>query len=252
MARTIATSPKVSRGIVASADGRKAPGFARLTSFASRPMCGGSAWLLLPSRNCRLSWSIPMKNAIVWSCLAWLVALPARLPAQKGKEKPTPGDEMIYKYLCAEADKLSKKFLDGAKTLEEWQKKRRRRHQEYMEMLGVWPLPEKTPLKATITATLEHEGIIVDNLHFQSKPGLYVTANLYRPKENDKRARNGKQEKLPTILYVCGHSNRGRDGNKSAYQDHGMWFASNGYNCLVLDSLQLGEIPAVHHGTYGV
>ena len=30
-----------------------------------------------------------------------------------------------------------------------------------------------------------------------------------------------------------------------------MWFASNGYICLIIDSLQLGEIPGIHHGTYG-
>jgi dienelactone hydrolase len=163
--------------------------------------------------------------------------------AQKQPDKPLPGDEMIYKYLCAETDKLSAKFLDGAKTLKEWEQKRPRLHQEYLDMLGLWPLPEKTPLKATVTGTLEHEGVIIDNLHYQSRPGLYVTANLYRPKDPPAK-------RLPAILYVCGHSNRGRDGNKSAFQDHGMWFASNGYVCLIVDTLQLGEIPGVHHGTY--
>jgi hypothetical protein len=51
-------------------------------------------------------------------------------------------------------------------------------------------------------------------------------------------------------LYVCGHSYQGRSGNKTAYQSHGIWFARHGYVCLVLDSLQLGEIGALHHGTY--
>jgi cyanophycinase len=58
--------------------------------------------------------------------------------------------------------------------------------------------------------------------------------------------------KLPAILYVCGHSGRGRDGNKTAFQDHGMWFARNGYVCLIVDTLQLGEIPGKHHGTYNL
>src|SRR4051812_48624973 len=165
------------------------------------------------------------------------------LAAQKQPDKPLPGDEMIEKYLAAETDKLSGKFLDGAKTLEEWQKKRPRLHQELLDMLGLWPLPEKTPLQVKITGSLEHEGVVIDKLHFQSKPGLYVTANLYRPKIPP-----GK--KLPAIVYVCGHSGRGRDGNKSAFQDHGMWFASNGYVCIVLDTLQLGEIAGTHHGTY--
>ena len=39
-----------------------------------------------------------MKGIAAFSILlVWI--LPARLPAQKAKDKPTPGDEMIYKYL---------------------------------------------------------------------------------------------------------------------------------------------------------
>jgi hypothetical protein len=172
------------------------------------------------------------------------------------REEPKPGDVMIEKYLAAETDKLSKKFMDGAKTLEEWQQRRPRLHQEYMDMLGLWPVPEKTPLKATITGTIEAPDFFIDKLHYQSKPGLYVTANLYRPNpdaNHQSRARKRPEAngKYPAVLYICGHSWRGRDGNKSAYQDHGIWFARNGYICLVLDTLQLGEIPGVHHGTYG-
>jgi cephalosporin-C deacetylase-like acetyl esterase len=174
--------------------------------------------------------------------LAFAVTLPAAAQTPD-KDKLKPGDEMINRYLAAETDKLSKKTFDGATTLAEWQKRRPRLREEYLYMLGLAPLPEKTPLKAKVTGTLERDGFIVEKLHFQSRPGLYVTGNLYRPKES--------KGKLPTILYVCGHSNKGRDGNKSAFQDHGMWFASNGYICLIIDSLQLGEIPGVHHGTYG-
>jgi cephalosporin-C deacetylase-like acetyl esterase len=177
---------------------------------------------------------------------ALLVFGPAARPQDKGKgdEKRTPGDEMIEKYLAAETDKLGGKFLDGARTLAEWQQKRPRLQREYYDMLGLAPLPEKTPLHATVTGQVEAHGVVVEKLHFQSRPGLYVTANFYRPREI--------KGKLPAILYVCGHANRGRDGNKSAHQDHGFWFANNGYVCLVLDTLQLGEIPGVHHGTYGV
>ena len=39
-------------------------------------------------------------------------------------------------------------------------------------------------------------------------------------------------------------------GNKTGYQHHGEWFARNGYVCLIIDSLQLGEIPGLHHGTH--
>jgi cephalosporin-C deacetylase-like acetyl esterase len=175
-------------------------------------------------------------------CGLLLLALPAAVPAQA--PAPTEGDKQIDKYLAAETDRLNKRVLNGATTLAEWQQRRPRLRREYYYMLGLWPLPEKTPLHATVTGKTEHDGIIIENLHFQSRPGLYVTANLYRPKE--------VKGKLQTILYLCGHAGRGRDGNKSAYQDQGLWFAHNGYVCLVLDTLQLGEIPGHHHGTYGI
>jgi dienelactone hydrolase len=100
-------------------------------------------------------------------------------------------------------------------------------------------------LNAAVTGTLENGPVVIEKLHYQSRPGLYVTGNLYRPAKPP-------EKKMPAILYVCSHSARGRDGNKTAFQDHGMWFARNGYVCLVVDTLQLGEVKGVHHGTYSL
>jgi dienelactone hydrolase len=168
--------------------------------------------------------------------------VPAAGPAKE--PPPKPGDEMIDKYLAAETARMSRRFLDGAKTRAEWEARLPHLRREYLDMLGLWPLPEKTPLHATVTGTLERGDVLIEKLHFQCRPHLYVTGNLYRPK----KVRN----KLPAVLYVCGHSGRGRDGNKTAFQDHGMWFASNGYVCLIVDTLQLGEVKGVHHGTYNL
>jgi dipeptidyl aminopeptidase/acylaminoacyl peptidase len=151
---------------------------------------------------------------------------------------------MIQEYLSCETQKIHNCFLQDIESAEDWEKLRPKYKQEYLYMLGLWPLPPKTPLKATITGTLRGDGYVVDMLSYQSRPRLYVTANLYRP-TNVKEG-----ERLPAVLYVCGHSRRGRNGNKTAYQSHGIWFARHGYICLMLDSLQLGEIAAVHHGTY--
>lgn len=159
-------------------------------------------------------------------------------------DRENPGDTMIQEYLKAEAEKLEANFLGGIKTREDWERERPRLMGEYFHMLGLSPLPEKTPLKATVTRTLDRGDYFVEMLHFQSRPGLYVTANLYRP------ARVNAGEKLPGILYVCGHSGRGRNGNKTAFQSHGAWFARHGYVCLMVDTLQLGEIAGIHHGTY--
>lgn len=155
-----------------------------------------------------------------------------------------PGDEMIQAYLKSETDKIHARFLRDVKSLDDWNRLRPKYAREYFHMLGLSPMPAKTPLKATVTGTLAGDGYAVDLLHYQSRPGLYVTGNLYRPAG----VKPGKR--LPAVFYVCGHSNRGRNGNKTAYQSHGIWFARHGYICLTVDSLQLGEIGATHHGTY--
>ncbi len=158
------------------------------------------------------------------------------------------GDAMIRAYFIAEGKRLTNQPIRRIKSLEAWQDKRAELHKQMLEMLGLQPLPKKTDLKPVITGKVEHEKFIVEKLHFQSRPGLYVTGNLYIPKG----LKEG--ERLPTILYVCGHGRVKKGdisyGNKSNYQHHGAWFAQNGYVCLTIDTLQLGEIEGKHHGTY--
>jgi dienelactone hydrolase len=153
---------------------------------------------------------------------------------------------MIQGYLARETAKLSAEYAEDVKSLAAWEQKRPEYLEQYFYMLGLSPRPEKSPLNTSVTGTLKGDGYEIDLLHYQSRPGLYVTANLYRPAE----VKAG--EKLPAVFYVCGHSPRGRNGNKVAYQSHGLWFARHGYVCLVVDSLQLGEIAAIHHGTYNL
>ena len=159
-------------------------------------------------------------------------------------DRDEPGDEMIQEYLRRQAEEIHEGFLSCVDSREDWQAVRPRYKAEYFYMLGLDPMPEKTPLEATVTGTIEGDGFVVDMLHYQSMPRLYVTGNLYRPADIEPGRR------LPAVLYVCGHSYRGRNGNKTAYQSHGIWFARHGYVCLVLDTLQLGEIAGLHHGTY--
>jgi dienelactone hydrolase len=159
-------------------------------------------------------------------------------------DRGQPGDEMIQQYLAQETEKICAAFPQDYASSEHWQGLRDQYRQEYFYMLGLPPEPAKTPLHATITGTLQGDSFVVDMLHYQSMPRLYVTGNLYRP------AQVQSGQRLPAVLYVCGHSNCGRNGNKTAYQSHGIWFARHGYVCLVLDTLQLGEIAGIHHGTY--
>ncbi|MDA0284348.1 MAG: acetylxylan esterase, partial [Planctomycetota bacterium] len=158
------------------------------------------------------------------------------------------GDAMISRYFAAQTAKLGNASLAAYQSKEAWEKDRATHRERLFEMLGLDPMPEKTPLTPVITGTVEHDDIVVERLHFQSRPGLYVTGNLYRPKQ--------QSGPLPAILYVCGHGRVKKDdisfGNKTHYQHHGAWFARNGYVCLTIDTLQLGEIEGIHHGTHNL
>jgi dienelactone hydrolase len=158
----------------------------------------------------------------------------------------TPQQQAVAAYFEQQVADLEGQLERDIRTKEDWLANKNEYRRQLAEMLGLDPMPARTELKPAVTATFEHEGIVVENLHYQASPGLYVTGNLYRPKVVGKP--------LPTILYVCGHSTQMKNGisygNKSHYEHHGVWYAKHGFVCLVIDTVELGEIRGEHHGTY--
>lgn len=124
-------------------------------------------------------------------------------------------------------------------TQEAWQASLAQRRGQWLEMLGLSPLPERTPLQATVTGVLERGDYVVEKIHFQSLPGAHVVGNLYRPAKITGR--------LPAVLYLCGHT---KGKVNPTYQANPRWFGQHGYVALVLDPVQLGESQGMHHGTY--
>jgi dienelactone hydrolase len=181
-------------------------------------------------------------------CLLLAVGLaPQSVDGQGDHDVDTSvGDQWVTEYFRLQSERLSERTFADIDTLEDWENRRESYRGQLLEMLGLDPFPDRTPLSPKVTGRTEAEGIIVENLQFQSRPGLYVTANLYRPAE--------QSEPLPAVLYVCGHGGVKKDGisygNKVTYQHHGAWLARHGYVCLTIDTIQLGEIEGIHHGTY--
>jgi len=175
-----------------------------------------------------------------------LLVFPLLASSLFAADKPTPGDQMLADYFRNETAALAERCLADIQSLDDWKSKRDDYRRQLQEMLGLWPMPERTDLKPVITGKIEQDEFTVEKLHLQASPQLYVTANLYLPKQVEKPA--------PAILYVCGHArvftNGISYGNKVGYQHHGAWFARNGYVCLTIDTLQLGEIEGLHHGTH--
>ncbi len=97
-------------------------------------------------------------------------------------------------------------------------------------LLALGGLPQvKTPLNAKITGRIQLSGYHVENLIFESLPGVYVTANLYVP--------DGSAARRPAVLVPCGHSSTG----KLYYQSMGHRLAKLGYVVLCWDPVGQGE-----------
>jgi dienelactone hydrolase len=167
----------------------------------------------------------------------------AACPSHRVTAQDAPGDRSIRQYLAARAHELEREFLPGVKTADDFERLRPSLRADFFDMLGLRPMPERTPLKAVVTGKVELPGYTIEKLHFQSLPGLYVTANLYLPRP--------ATERYPTILYQVGHYNQHRrDGNKAAPDclQQGAWFATHGYVALMMDTIELSEIAGLHRG----
>jgi hypothetical protein len=158
----------------------------------------------------------------------------AMLSTSFGAEEPTA----IYRCLVRRAEEVSSRAIYELPPLETWKAQLPGKRKQWLEMLGLDPLPPRTDLHVTVTGTLDRGDYLVDKLHFQPLPGCRIAANLYRPKQPKGR--------LPGVVYVCGHSQRG----KFHYQPHPRWFGEHGYVAIVLDPIQVGENGGFHHGVY--
>ena len=73
---------------------------------------------------------------------------------------------------------------------------------------GLWPLPEKTAMKAKVFGRIERDGYSIEKVYFQTFPGFYLAGNLYRPLGRGIGP-------FPGILNPHGHWNDGRMADDS-------------------------------------
>ena len=101
--------------------------------------------------------------------------------------------------------------------------------EKYRSSFG--PFPKKTALKPVIVAQTIKDGIKIDRLHFESRPGYKVSALFYRPEKFT--------GKLPGVLGVLGHA---EDGFLSgAYQSYALGLAKKKFAVLMIEPAGQGE-----------
>jgi cephalosporin-C deacetylase-like acetyl esterase len=119
--------------------------------------------------------------------------------------------------------------VEGFSSAQEVAAQKQRLRERMIRSLGGFP--ERTPLNARITGTLERDDFRIEKIVFESQPGFYVTANLYLPTRG--------QPPYPAILFPLGHE-EGAKANP-VWQRILASFAKKGFVALAWDTLGQGE-----------
>ncbi len=85
-------------------------------------------------------------------------------------------------------------------TKADWEKRAAFVRRQLQVSQGLWPMPTKTPLNTVIHGKIDKGEYTIEKVYFESAPGLFVTGNLYRPKNNPT-----KTGKAPAVLFAHGH-----------------------------------------------
>ncbi|MDO8586575.1 MAG: prolyl oligopeptidase family serine peptidase [Armatimonadota bacterium] len=119
---------------------------------------------------------------------------------------------------------------DAIRTPAELESRRAFLRDRFIENLGGLP-PGDTPLNARTTGIVEHDGIKIEKIIFESRPGTFVTANLYLPP--DVTSPRG------AVLFLCGHHEAAKQGPE--YQIVCQYLAHAGLVVLAQDPIGQGE-----------
>ncbi len=87
--------------------------------------------------------------------------------------------------------------FDPPTSREAWAQRSQQVRQRILVSQGLWPMPTRTPLNPVVWGRIDRGEYTVERVHFESRPGFFVTGNLYRPKKV-----NGK---VPAVLFAHGH-----------------------------------------------
>jgi dienelactone hydrolase len=92
-------------------------------------------------------------------------------------------------------------------------------------------MPERTPLNARTTGSFERERYRVDKVIYESRPNLFISANLYIPKQGD--------GPFPAVLFQMGHTDDGKAHPN--YQRCCQGLVQLGFVVLAFDPIGEGE-----------
>jgi len=110
------------------------------------------------------------------------------------------------------------RFAQSYSNLAQWKERAKRIREGILRGAELLPMPKKCPLNPIIHNNREYEGYTVENVAFESLPGVFVTGSLYRPLEG----------KGPFAAVLCPH------GHFSDPNDYGRFRPDQQKRCATL------------------
>jgi len=125
--------------------------------------------------------------------------------------------------------------------LRTWEPHKAHLKRQILVAAGLYPLPEKTPLKPLIFGRIERGDYSIEKVALETMPGYFLGGNLYRPLHL-----NGK---VPAVLTPHGHWTYGRLENSDSFsgQALGINLARQGYVAFAYDMVGYNDTLQTEH-----
>jgi len=137
-------------------------------------------------------------NGLLFSCTGEISKTEQTVEVQKSKSG------QIYQWSEAEGKEFHQQIRQNITTPEAWEKRANQIRCQILLATGLEPFPEKCPLNPIFGGKRIFDGYQVENVAFESLPGVYVTGSLYSPIEI--------KDSPPAVLSPHGHWPIGYDG----------------------------------------
>ena len=127
------------------------------------------------------------------------------------------------------ADEAADRAITSIRTPAELADRQRAWRKYWLEALG--EMPERTPLNARMTGSAMCDGFTLQNVIFESQPGVFVTAHIALP--------SSSKPPYPVVLMALGHSDAGMLNPR--YAAHLAMAARAGFAAFAWDPISQGE-----------
>ena len=197
--------------------------------------------------------TVTLRLLVAWSLTAGLALAAPGPPGRDGAPPPARGGQVDARgapMLPGVPGAPRYRTLDDRfvvrhpGSLEEWRVRAAYLREHILASAGLLPLPDRTPLDPQVFDERKHEDYTVSKVYFESRPGFFVTGNLYRPIGAGP---------FPAVLSPHGHWAYGRLENSQAASVPGraINLARQGFVVLTYDLIGFNDSRQLSHAFGG-